>query len=125
MAMSTRKMLFQGSAVLLAGSLNVGDFLQACREQPVVFEVSWLLLPCRNYAALFVHVCKLCMLLNGSVSVTWSHTYSAQELCAGNSAFAASIPTVANFIRVRSYNLHAIIYDYHHSVLCPQDAVKI
>ncbi|KAL0037130.1 hypothetical protein WJX79_001758 [Trebouxia sp. C0005] len=39
MAMSTRKLLFQGSAVLLAGSLNVDDFLQACREQPVVFEV--------------------------------------------------------------------------------------
>lgn len=57
-AMSTRKLLFKGSTVLLAGSLNVDDFLQACREQPVVFEVSWLLLPCRKYAALFVHVCN-------------------------------------------------------------------
>ena len=77
-AMSTRKVLFRGSTVLLAGSLNVDDFLQACREQPVVFEVSRLLLPCRNHAALCVHVCSSCMLLNGSVSVAWSYTYSAQ-----------------------------------------------
>lgn len=76
-AMSTRKLLFKGSAVLLAGSLNVGDFLQACKEQPVVFEVSQLPPPCRNHAALFVHVCSQGM-LHGSVSVAWSFTCSAQ-----------------------------------------------
>ena len=81
-AMSTRKVLFKGSAVLLAGSLNVNDFLQACREQPVVFEVSRLLLPCGNHAFVFVHVCNSCMLLSGSVCVAWFHTYSTHPLYA-------------------------------------------
>lgn len=61
MAMSTRKLLFQGSAVLLAGSLNVDDFLQACREQPVVFEVSRLLLLCTNMQpSLLNHAIYVC-----------------------------------------------------------------
>ena len=39
-AMIVRKLLFAGSSVLLAGALNVDDFLLACKEQPVLFEVS-------------------------------------------------------------------------------------
>jgi len=62
---STRKLLFKGSAVLLAGSLNVDDFLQACREQPVVFEVSRLLLPCRNMQPnLVIHAIHGCCLMD-------------------------------------------------------------
>ena len=39
----TRKMLLTGSTVLLAGDLDVDDFLLACAEQPVVFEVCYSL----------------------------------------------------------------------------------
>lgn len=39
----TRKMLLTGSTVLLAGDLDVDDFLLACAEQPVVFEVRYSL----------------------------------------------------------------------------------
>lgn len=37
--MATRKLLFTGSTVLLAGDMNVDELLLAFAEQPVVFEV--------------------------------------------------------------------------------------
>lgn len=38
--MATRKLLFTGSTVLLAGDTNVDELLQAFAEQPIIFEVS-------------------------------------------------------------------------------------
>jgi len=119
---STRKLLFKGSAVLLAGSLNVDDFLQACREQPVVFEVSRLLLPCRNMQPnLVIHAIHGCCLMD--LCLLHGPTHAVLSDCVRETLIsAASIPTIAEFIKVKSYNLHAIICDYHHSVFCPQDA---
>ena len=37
--MATRKLLFTGSSVMLAGDMNVHELLSAFAEQPVVFEV--------------------------------------------------------------------------------------
>ena len=37
--MATRKLLFTGSTVMLAGDMNVDELLLAFAEQPVVFEV--------------------------------------------------------------------------------------
>lgn len=38
--MATRKLLFTGSTVALAGDMNVDELLQAFAEQPIIFEVS-------------------------------------------------------------------------------------
>ena len=45
--MATRKLLFTGSTVLLAGDTNVDELLLAFAEQPVIFEVG---IPLADYA---------------------------------------------------------------------------
>ena len=45
-AMATRKLVFTGSTVLLAGETNVDELLLAFAEQPIIFEV--------------VPLCRLC-----------------------------------------------------------------
>ena len=70
--MSMRKLLITGSTVLLAGSMNVDDFLLACTEQPVTFEVSkqtgfaqnsqyQSLMHLYLYAMLWLRLCLRCM----------------------------------------------------------------
>ena len=41
--MATRKLLFTGSTVMLAGSMNADELLLAFAEQPVMFEVGCVL----------------------------------------------------------------------------------
>ena len=80
-ALSTRKLLFKGSTVLLAGSLNVDDFLQACREQPVVFEVSRLLVRCKNkQLVLLIHAIYMSV-VDATVSGAWSHAQCSVTVC--------------------------------------------
>jgi len=126
-AMSTRKLLFKGSTVLPAGSLKMDDFLQACREQPVVFEVSRLLVLCKNkQPILLIHAIYMSA-VDASVSVAWSHTQCSVTVCV-KLCFCSKHTTSSrvDFIKVNSiHNLHAIICDYHHSVFSPHNAVKI
>lgn len=53
-AVTIRKLLLTGSAVVLAGDLAVDDFLLACAEQPVIFEVSSALFMVLSLASLSV-----------------------------------------------------------------------
>lgn len=51
--MATRKLMFTGSTVLLAGDMIVDELLLAFAEQPVVFEVCS---PTKNVACNLHHI---------------------------------------------------------------------
>ena len=56
--MATRKLIFTGSTVLLAGDMMIDELLLAFAEQPVVFEVSS---PTKDVAICITQACMMCV----------------------------------------------------------------